>query len=263
MKLKGTPMRLRDVLTIALPALLLIIGAFWATLKFVQPAAPNRFVIATASKGSPYYVLAERYQRFMARNGVSLEIKETNGSLENLRLLTADSSGVSAGFLQGGLVSRNDVQHLRSIGRVMYEPLWIFYRAGLQIQTLADLAGKRVLVGPAGGGTNLVANRLLNANGITPETATLVNMELPDYVDALNHGEADAGFLVLGASAVTVQRLFNSPDISLFNVMQADAYAERFPFLARVDLKRGVRFWQECSTSRHRSCRDDDCYRSA
>ena len=54
------------------------------------------------------------------------------------------------------------------------------------------LKGKRILVGPKGGGTHALALRLLAANGITAETATLINHELPDYVDILGKGEADA-----------------------------------------------------------------------
>jgi TRAP-type uncharacterized transport system substrate-binding protein len=58
---------------------------------------------------------------------------------------------------------------------------------------MSDLKGKHVLVGPAGGGTNQLAMQLLAASGVTRETASLINMELPDYVDALGRGKADAG----------------------------------------------------------------------
>jgi uncharacterized protein len=222
------------------PALVLIAITVWATSRYVTPAPPNKIVIAAASKGSPYYRWAEQYQKVLAQSGISLEIKETGGSSENLRLLNDSASGVQIAFLQGGLASTRDGPQLRSLGRVFYEPLWVFYRGDATIDRLTELAGKRILVGPAGGGTNQLATKLLAANGVTAETATLITAPLPDYVEALETGRADAGFLVLGPEARTIERLFNSPSIRLMSLGQAEAYSQRFPFLSRLDLKQGV-----------------------
>jgi TRAP transporter TAXI family solute receptor len=232
--------QLRDLLGIFLPALLVVGGAFFVTLQFVQPAPPNRIVVAAASKGSPYFDLAERYRQALAVHGVTLEIKETSGSLENLKLLLDGRAGVAAGFLQGGTTTARDAPSLRSLGRVLYEPLWLFRNAGVSIERMADLKGKHVLVGPAGGGTNQLATQLLAASGVTRETASLINMELPDYVEALGRGNADAGFLVLAANARTVRQLFADPNVRLVGLPQADAYAQRFPFLTRLDLSEGI-----------------------
>jgi TRAP transporter TAXI family solute receptor len=232
--------QLRDLIGILLPALLVVGGAFLVTLQFVQPAPPNRIVVAAASKGSPYFDLAERYRRALAVHGVTLEIRETSGSLENLKLMLDDRAGVAAGFLQGGIATARDAPSLRSLGRVLYEPLWIFRNADVPIERMSDLKGKHVLVGPAGGGTNQLATQLLAASGVTRETATLINMELPDYVEALGRGKADAGFLVLAANARTVHQLFADPNVRLVGLPQADAYAQRFPFLRRLDLPEGI-----------------------
>jgi uncharacterized protein len=45
---------------------------------------------------------------------------------------------------------------------------------------------------------------------------------------------------VLGPEARTIERLLNSPNVRLLSMSQADAYAQRFPFLSRLDLKEGV-----------------------
>jgi uncharacterized protein len=218
----------------------LVALAFWAATKFVEPPPPDRMTIATATKGSPYYALAERYKTFLAKNGVTLDIRETNGSFENIKLLADPASGVQMGFIQGGLANSSSAPGLSSLGRVMYEPLWIFHNADVKIERIADLKGKRVLVGPAGGGTNALATRILDANDVTAENSKLVNMELPDYVAALESGQADAGFLVLAAGAKTVQRLFDNPKVKLLNIAQADAYGQRYPFLSPLELKQGV-----------------------
>jgi TRAP-type uncharacterized transport system substrate-binding protein len=230
----------RDVMFIAVPAVLAIAGAIWLALRFADPPPPARFVISAATAGSPYHRFAERYAPVFARNGVALEIRESGGSLANLKALADPKSGVNAGFVQGGLASPKDAPGLVSIGRVAYEPLWVFHAAGVRIERLAELKGKRILVGPAGSGTAGLALRLLAANGVTGETATLINSELPDYIEKLGKGEADAGFLVLAAEARTIRRLLRQPGVRLMSFANADAYTQRFPFLTRLTLREGV-----------------------
>src|SRR5260370_31965970 len=196
-----TFVRWREILLTAGPAIGLVAAAFLVISRFVTPAPPHKMVIAAANKGSPYYRWAEEYQKNLAQSGITLEIKATSGSLENLRLLNDDTSGVQLGFVQGGIATTRDGPQLRSLGRVIYEPIWVFYRGETKIDRLTDLKGKRVLVGPSGGGTNQLAIRLLAANGVTADTASLIAMELPDYVAAFQSDKADAGFLVLGPEA--------------------------------------------------------------
>lgn len=230
----------RDIILIAVPILGVVTAAVWLMLKLVDPAPPQVFVLSTASAGSPYHRYGERYKAVFEQHGVKLELRESAGSIANLAALSDPASGVHAAFVQGGIASARDKPGLLSVGRVAYEPLWVFQRDGLAVERLADLKGKRILVGPAGGGTNLLAVRLLAANGVTAETATLVASELPDYVDRLAKGEADAGFLVLAAEARTIQRLLRTPGVRPMSFTQAEAYTQRFPFLMPLVLRQGV-----------------------
>ncbi|MGE0697792.1 MAG: TAXI family TRAP transporter solute-binding subunit [Hyphomicrobiaceae bacterium] len=230
----------REIALIALPIVVLLAGLLWLAASFAGTAPPTRLVIAAASKGSPYHKLAESYAPVFRRNGVELEVRESGGSFDNFKALTTPGTMVDVGFLQGGLKTRADAPGLVSVGRVMHEPLWVFYNAGQKLERLSDLAGRRILVGPAGGGTHALAELLLKANGITAANATLVNRELPDYVDLLAKGEADAGFLVLGVEARTIQRLFALPGVRLLSFTNAEAYTQRFPFLSRLVLREGV-----------------------
>ena len=101
--------------------------------------------------------------------------------------------------------------------------------------------GKRILVGPKGGGTNNLAVRLLAASKVTAENSTFIDDQaLPDYVDALASGRADAGFLVLAPDARTVQRLLAQPDTRLMSFAQGEGLTRLFPFLSRVTLPQGV-----------------------
>jgi uncharacterized protein len=232
--------QIRDALVIGLPLLLIIAATIWFLQRFVDPAPPATFVISAATPGSPYHRYAERYQATFRRNGVNLEIRASGGSFDNLRALSDAATGVHAGFVQGGLASTKEMPGLLSVGRIAYEPLWVFYARGAPVERLSDLKSKRVLVGPAGSGTNGLAMRLLAANGVTDASATLIPRQLPDYVDLLSSGEADAGFLVLAPEAQTIQRLLRAPGVRLMSFANAESYTQRFPFLSRVVLREGV-----------------------
>jgi TRAP-type uncharacterized transport system substrate-binding protein len=240
MRTRFSRVQLRDLAFIAVPALIAIVATVWLALRFADPPPPTTFVISAATSGSPYHRLAERYRPVFDRNGVKLEVRESAGAFANLKALSDPASGVHAGFVQGGLASSKDAPGLVSIGRVAYEPMWVFHVASLKLDRLSDLKGKRVLVGPAGGGTAGLALRLLAANGVTTQTATLIHRELPDYVDMLAKGEADAGFLVLAVDARTIQRLLRTQNVSLMSFANAEAYTQRFPFLTPLLLHEGV-----------------------
>lgn len=232
--------RSHDFLLVLVPTLLIAAVGIWFALRFVHPSPPSVLVLSAANADSPYYRYAERYRAVFARNGVKLDVRESAGSFANLDALQNPRSGVQAGFVQGGITSHNDTQGLLSVGRVSYEPVWVFYSGSSTIERLADLKGKRILVGPAGSGTNAIALRLLAANGVNGENASLITQELPNYVDLLSQGKADAGFLILAPGAKTVQRLFKAPDVRLMNFSNADAYAQRFPSLSHLILREGV-----------------------
>ena len=198
------------------------------------------FAISAASAGSPYYDLAMRFKEQVEKKGVKLEVRESQGPSTTSRLLKDDGADVQAGIVQGGLSNHINSPQLFSMGRLLTEPVWIFYRGTQTIDHITQLKGKRILIGPEGSGTSSLAKKLLDANGVTPENSKLIVMELPAYADALSNNSADAGFLVLGAEAKTVQKLLRQPDLKLMNMAQADALIQRYPYLSAVILRQGV-----------------------
>lgn len=229
-----------EYLALFIPALAICVAAVWFTLRYVKPAPPKSFAISAASVGSPYYDLALRFKEEVEKKGVKLEVRESQGSFDNLKHLKDESDDVQAGIVQGGLTNHIDAPRLVSMGRLITEPVWIFYRGPQTIDQITQLKGKRILIGPDGSGTSYLAKKLLESNGITPENSKLIAMELPAYPDALSMGNADAGFLVLGAEAKTVQKLLRLPDAKLMNMAQAQALIQRYPYLSIVTLHKGV-----------------------
>jgi TRAP-type uncharacterized transport system substrate-binding protein len=225
-------------LTLALPAALLVL-AFAVTLLFVKPAPPTRFTIAVAPEegGSRYY--ARRYQEILKRQRITLDIRETGGSLTNVRLLAASDSGVDVSFVQGGADGGESATGIVSLGSMNYVPLWVFYR-GEPIDDVRELQGRRIAIGGSESGTRSLALKLLAAAGADKPPTELLPVEREAAIDQLKLGGVDAVFLVSPAEAPSIKKLAATPGIRLISFARADAYVRRFPYLSKLVLPRGV-----------------------
>ncbi len=232
----------RDLAVTAGPVILVTVVAILAALWFVRPAPPDTITIASGPDGSIFRLTAEKYGKILARNGVTLRILRSEGSLDNLRKLVDPASRVDVGFVQGGLSAGVDTDKLVSLGSVFHEPLALFYRGSAPVDRMSGLSGRRIAIGPEGSGTHALALILLKANGMEPGGATaLLSLEGEDATGALIEGKVDAAFLMGDSAApAMMRRLLRTPGIQLFDFAQADAYVRRFPYLNRLDLPMGV-----------------------
>ena len=88
----GPRKRARHGLTIWIMILGFGLAALIATyLLFIEPPPPKKVVIATGSKTGAYYRFARQYAEALKHEGLTLEVRETKGSVENLQLLQDDS----------------------------------------------------------------------------------------------------------------------------------------------------------------------------
>jgi TRAP transporter TAXI family solute receptor len=230
----------RDLLLTFGPALVLIALAFWVAFKFVQPAPPRHLTIVTGSESGAYYAFAQRYREILARHGVTLDIRTSAGSLENLALMMNADSGIEVGFAQGGSGSAANTSRIFSLGSVYYEPVWIFLRQGLLIRDVADLRGRRVSVGPDGSGTRALALQILSLNAVPLPPTQLLYLGAGDAAAGLRSGDVDAAFIVSAPEAKVVQELLAAPGICLMSLDNAAAYVIRFPYLRPLTLPRST-----------------------
>ncbi len=223
---------------------------------FLQPGPLGRLVLAAGGSDGAYHQLALTYEKELARNGIKLELRDDVQGWQLLQKLKDDNSGIDGGIIKGGFLgsltgrlasvrARNNhddnVANTRSIGRLFLEPIWVFTRGDLPIESLRDLEGKKILTGGRESGARRVAMTLLHANGVNTENSVLIAEELTDEAKVLLSGQADAAVLVLPPEADRIQRLLRIPQIRLMNFApEADAYVSRFPALTKVVLFRGA-----------------------
>jgi uncharacterized protein len=220
----------------AVGAIICIAAVVWFAMAYFNPAPPSTITIATGPKGGTYEFFAQQYRKILARSRVKLNIRITDGTSENIRLLEDPTSGVQAAFVVGGASNSQQAPGLLSLGRVSYQVFWLFYRGTETLDHLTQLKGKRIGVGPEG----VVTRRVLDAAGVNSQTATLLPFTGSAAVEALLDGRLDAIFLALAPESPIVQPLLRNPNVRLMSVSETDALTRIFPDLVRLVLPQGV-----------------------
>lgn len=226
-----------------IPAVLLTFAGFGAAWVFMEPAPPNELVIVTGRADGAYHAFGEKYAEHLARQGITLEVRETAGSLENYRLLTTDSE-VHLAIVQGGtappaIVAADDIESLTGL---YLEPVWLFARSEVDCRDVRDLAGRTVAIGGAGSGTRAIAEELLDVNEIRADDGGTAFSDAGGNEAAakLIAGEVDAAFFVISASSPIVRGLLASDNVELVGIERNEAYRRRLPYLSAVTLPQGV-----------------------
>jgi len=235
-----TDLSRRDLIRTIVLVVVLVLVILWATLQFLQPAPPRRIVLASGGESGLYHHYARRYVEILARDGVIVEERLTQGAGENLALLLDPKSGVDVAFMQGGVATFPAADGLVMLASLYYEPLWVFYGGTQTLTQLNQLAGKRVTIGTPGSGTRAFVEPLLAINGITADQATMLGLAGPEALRALKAGDADVAIMVGGANTPSIVAALRDPTLKVMHFARADAYVRRFPYIARLTLPPGT-----------------------
>ena len=207
---------------------------------FVAESLPPRTIaMATGAEGGANYELGVRYREILAREGVTLQLQPTTGSLENLRSLRDSKSGVSVGFIQGGTTTRKESPELESLGTIFFEPLWLFRRAEIG-EGVQGLRGRRLSIGPEGSGGRALALQIISRAKIDSIIGELSGFTPQVAATKLIAGEIDAAFIVTGWESPAIQSLLNAKGIEAESFQRADAFIAIYPFLHKLVLPAGV-----------------------
>jgi TRAP-type uncharacterized transport system substrate-binding protein len=196
--------------------------------------------MATAFKGASFEYYGRQYQEIFARSHVELELRETAGAVENLKLLQDPNSDVQIAFVTGGLSDAKNVPGVLSLGTVYDQPFWIFYPSNQQIDQFAQLKGKRIAVGPIGSATRHTAEQVLGKGGVSSETATFLPFAGSAADKALAEGQVDAVWIIGVPEATAVQSFLRNPNVRPMSFPMSEAFTRIFPDLARMTLPQGT-----------------------
>jgi TRAP transporter TAXI family solute receptor len=143
-------------------AIIAIAGFLWPALSLsMEPNWPDQIVIGTASPGGTYYVYGEGLAEILTRVlDLPVVPLATEGPTQNIELLEAGKAelgfvtigiAVQAWNSTGGWVGRKPARSMRAIFPMYDTPFQFAVLQESGIRSIAELAGKRVGVGPRGG----------------------------------------------------------------------------------------------------------------
>jgi uncharacterized protein len=135
--------------------------AFAPAARAAEPNWPDDLTIATASPGGTYYVYGAGLARILTRDlGLPVVMRPTEGPAENIALMEAGE--VKLGFVTTGValqawnatgawVGKRPARSLRAIFPMYDTPFQFIALQDANIRSIADMAGKRIGIGPRGG----------------------------------------------------------------------------------------------------------------
>jgi TRAP-type uncharacterized transport system substrate-binding protein len=227
--------RRRPVLVLVVACAVALASLVWLILVVGRGLPPRTVVMTTGPEGSAYREFGERYRAALARDGIRLELKPSLGNVENLARLNDASSGVSAGFVAGGLTTEKAAPGIESLGTISYEPIWIFCQGIPNQAQFGELRGRRISIDLQAG----VMPDLLRATGLEKEV-TVVPLAPAAAGEALLKSEIDCACMLTVADDPIVKKLLADDRVNLMSFRRADAFVSLYPYLSRVTVPRGV-----------------------
>ena len=226
---------IQKIIAYCMLGVVLIALGYWLTSRF-NPAPPKTITFRAGSAGGAYDAYAKQYAKELAKQGITVKIIPSAGSVENLSRLFDNTADVA--LAQSGLATEAQLTQLQGIASVAYEPVWIFTRANApKVSTLAELVKLNIAAPKTGSGARATLDHLFKESTVKPN----INWQEyapTDAVIALNEGRVDGLVLVASIQAPVVQQLLNSPHY-LNSFEHAPGIARKSPAYSVVTLPRG------------------------
>jgi len=223
-----------------------LIAALFTGIWFILPQPPQTLTIATGFPDGLYSQFANHLKTELAKEKITLQIRNTGGSVDNLALINDPNSGIDLAIVQSGVGDPVKYPELLSLAGIFYEPLWVWYRQpafakeGGALTQLSQLQGKRISIGNDGSGTQILSNAILKLNEINADLVKLEKLKPDEAIERLQKGELDVAFIVAAGEAPILKKFYQIPGIRLMNFDQAEAYTRVLPYLDRIDIPRGI-----------------------
>lgn len=187
--------------------------------------APERFSIAGGGVTGVYYAFGEQLAGVLsARLGSDVSVDETNGSVDNLlrvhdgRALLGFAQSDAAADAVAGVGAFREPLDVKAVARLYDEYVHVVVRSDSDIRRIADLAGRSVSLGAPNSGVNIVATRVLDAEGVAPTDVDDEALGLAASIEAFRDGELEGFFWVGGLPTPGLAELFTDAPARLLSI---------------------------------------------
>jgi TRAP-type uncharacterized transport system substrate-binding protein len=210
-----------------------VLGVYWIFIS-----SPSQLIIATSVRGSGYEQFGQRYRQILARSQVDLIVRPTSGTFENFLLLNDPNSRVQAGIVQGGVSDRKASAQVISLGRIAYQPFFLFQRSDDNRTDTTDFRGQKLAIGPIASETRSVAVKIFgeeDASG-SPLYSALSGVAA---LEELRKGKIDGAFIAVVEASSVLRSALADGSIKPMSFKRADALTRLFPFLVKITVPAG------------------------
>ncbi|WP_280548062.1 MULTISPECIES: TAXI family TRAP transporter solute-binding subunit [unclassified Halomonas] len=224
-----------------------------ATLMATAPlAAAQQLSVATGGTGGTYYPYGGGLAEMIGKHieGYDAVAEVTGASVENMGLVWRGDSDLALALADTVYQAYNgtgdfegrQLENIRALASIYPNAVQIVTLADSGIESLSDLEGKTVSVGAPGSGTEVNAQTLLEANGITYDDFDPRRLNFNETADAIRDGDIDAGFWSVGPPTSSIMNLATTRDIRLVGLTDEEvAKAKQAePVFAAYTLKAGL-----------------------
>jgi TRAP transporter TAXI family solute receptor len=188
-----------------------------------------------------------------ANVGIRANARSTGGSVANINAIAAGEfemalaqNDIAYYAFQGCCIPAFDgkpVKGIRALAALYPEVIHIVARQDAGIRTVADLKGKRVVVGDVGSGTEQNARQILEAYGLRFEDlGQAIRVSATQGIQLMQDRRADALFYTVGLGASAIQQLALTTPITLVAVDlgKVQAIAKKYPFYVGFNIPGGT-----------------------
>ncbi len=179
-------------------------------------ATAEEYRIGTASVGGAFFPIGQGISNLVNSYGggdITMVPIVTQGSVQNPRLIAQGeieigitNANLAADAVAGrGAYDGNPID-IKALGPLHPSVLHMVVADGSDIQSFADLKGKRIAVGPAGGGTMGFLNNILPVYGLSLDDITPSFLSYGDGFSQLSDGNVDAALALSGYPAAAVMQ---------------------------------------------------------
>jgi uncharacterized protein len=165
-------------------------------------AADGRITIATGNTGGVYYTLGGGLAQLISDNTpLKASAAETGASVQNIQQLVAGDYDIAfaladtaADAVNGKASFEGKPQDIAALARIYPNYTQVVVRADSGINSVADMKGKAISTGSPKSGTEVIANRLLTAAGLSETDISAQRLALRPTVDQMKAGQIDGLF---------------------------------------------------------------------
>ena len=183
----------------------------------------NIVTIATGGSSGPYNIIATTLaDGYSNEFGVNSRTETTGASAENLNLMAQESvemafvmSDALVQAVNGEETFSEPIKNVQQMAALYPNFVQLITTEGAGIESVEDLAGKRVAVGDQNSGVEIATRSVLDAHDMSYDDISVDYLGYAEAAEAMRGGQLDAAFLTSGLPNASVMELENSVDLKI------------------------------------------------